>query len=434
MAFVISVNTLWSQFSLTKAINPLDPTKGKNIKSEKINSSNHPLRKSLPMQKTILGGTVEKLDSLIALNYNASGNTTTPNFKHINTFDQTGNLIVDCEYNWSSDLGTYIFGIKNEYTYNAQGKTLTNTEFCDTYELKNEYTYDMNGNNSILIECHLDSKTNTWKNNYRTEYVYNGSNIQTEIEYDWDSYANNWNLDSKTFHFFDSSKNDTLLKRYNKDYSGNWNLSHKLINHYTYNETGSKTAKTNYDISYSSDSTTISYAQKNEFTYDNYGNMLTMTESDYKSDTRDYTIQGKYEFGYDISKNLSEVSMGNLTGLECNNKLTDYKYYTYTDSKYVLAGTIKFYYSNRTIETGNAQIANQSFWISPNPVTEYVKFNVPGSEGHLSVVIINLQGKTVLEKQVENNAPLNINYLNKGLYLYKVTDNTTTYNGKIILK
>ena len=225
-----------------------------------------------------------------------------------------------------------------------------------------------------------------------------------------------------------------MLKRYNKDYSGNWNLSHKLINHYTYNETGSKTAKTNYDISYSSDSTTISYAQKNEFTYDNYGNMLTMTESDYKSDTRDYTIQGKYEFGYDISKNLSEVSMGNLTGLECNNKLTDYKYYTYTDSKYVLAGTIKFYYSNRTIETGNAQIANQSFWISPNPVTEYVKFNVPGSEGHLSVVIINLQGKTVLEKQVENNAPLNINYLNKGLYLYKVTDNTTTYNGKIILK
>jgi hypothetical protein len=430
--FVFLVTTLWSQSSLTKSVNLFRPAKGIII-SDKLNSFNFPILKSKQLQKTILSVTKERLDSMVFVNSNDLNNLTTPNFKTINTFDIGGNLIENSLYDWSEGSSAYNFAYKNDFTYDNQGRIQTNIEYDSIsgsyFVTKYEYAYNTNGNISTL-----DYIENSWKSVCKTEYVYTGSNIQTEIEYDWDSYANIWNLEAKTFHYFDSYKNDTLQKTYNKDYVGNWNLSNKLINHYTSNETGSKTAKIYYDISYNSDSTTISYAQKKEYTYDNYGNMLTMIVSDYNSNTQAYTIQGKYEFGYDISKNLSEVSMGNLAGIECNNKLTNYKYYTYTDSKYVLAGTINFYYSNMTISTDNVQIANNSVCISPNPVTEFVKFNISGSEGQLSVVIIDLQGKTLLEKQVENNAPVDLNGLKKGIYLYKITDNSRTYNGKVILK
>lgn len=390
------------------------------------------------MQKTILGVKKERLDSMIFLNCNDSNNLTTPNSKNINTFDNGGNLIENSQYNWPADSSTYIFAYKNDYIYDNQGRLLTNIEYDSIYgsyySSKYEYVYNTNGNDSILLEYNLDQVTNTWIIDSKIEYTYSGNNIYTELEYWWNSYANSWNLGSKTFHYFDSYKNDTLVERYNLENDHNWYVSDKQINQYTYNEAGSKTAKINYVIDYNSDSTTISYAEKNEFTYDNYGNMLTKITSNYDSSTGDYTIQCKFVLGYDISKNLSEVLMGNLVGLEYNNKLTDYKYYTYTDSKYVLAGTINFYYSNITIETGNTQITNHSFSVSPNPATEYVKFNVPGIESKLSVVIIDLQGKTVIEKQVENNAPIDVNGLNKGLYLYKVTDNSRTYNGKVIVK
>jgi len=437
MVFVFSVTTLWSQSSLTKSVNLFRPAKG-TIISDKLNSFNFSFLKSKQLQNTISGVTKERLDSMVFVNCNDLNNLTTPNLKIINKFDNGGNLIENSQYEWSEGSSAYNFAYKNNFTYDNQGRMLTNIEY-DTihgsyFVSKYEYAYNTNGNVSSLITSDLDYLTNIWYSDYKTEYDYTGSNILSEIKYDWNWYANNWNLKARTFHYFDSYKNDTLQKCYRKDYYGNWNLSNKLINHYTYNETGSKTAKIYYDINYNSDSTTISSAQKNEYTYDNYGNMLTMTESDYKSDKQDYTIQSKFELGYDISKNLSEVSMGNLVGLECNNKLTSYKYYTYTDSKYVLAGTINFYYSNMTIVTGNAQIANLSVCIFPNPVTEYIKFNVPGSEGQLQVIIINLQGKTVLEKQVVNNAPVYLNGLKKGLYLYKVSDNSRTYNGKVILK
>jgi hypothetical protein len=280
----------------------------------------------------------------------------------------------------------------------------------------------------------LDQGTNTWIIEGKTEYTYSDSNILTEMGYGWNSSTNKWYLDSKTLHYFDSYKNDTLVEDY--DFENN-NCNHKQINQYTYNGDGIKTAKICFEISYNFDSsngTTIGWAKKNEFTYDNNGNMLTDISSDYNSDIKDYALRGKYVFGYDINTSPKEVLMGNLLGDECYNKLIDEKGYEYTDSGFLLKGKMIFYYSNIAIETGNAQITNHSISVSPNPATEYLKFNVPGIEGKLSVTIINLKGNTVLEKQVENNSQVDVKSFSKGLYLYKVTKNNYTYNGKVIVK
>jgi hypothetical protein len=422
---------------MTKVTNPFRSTKAKVITSNKLNTFNRNIIKYNQLQNAISGAAVEKLDSTITINCNDSNNLTTPNAKYINTFDNAGNLIENSQFNWSAGSSAYIFAYKNDYTYDNQGRLLTNTEddsfYGSYFGTKYEYVYNINGNDSISFGYNLDQGTNTWIIEGKTKYTYNGSNILTEMGYGWDSSANNWDLDSKTFHYFDSYKNDTLVEDYTYD-NNNWIINHKQINQYTYNEAEIKTAKICFEISYNIGSTTIGMAQKNELTYDSYGNMLTNLSSRYNTDSGYYDLLDKSEYLYDINTSPKEVLMGNLLGYECYNKLIDTKYYDYTGSGFVLAGKVNFYYTNLTIETGNTQIANHSFSVYPNPATEYIKFNVPGSEGKLSVAIINLQGKTVLEKQVENNAQVDVKGLINGLYLYKVTENSRTYNGKVIIK
>ncbi len=70
--------------------------------------------------------------------------------------------------------------------------------------------------------------------------------------------------------------------------------------------------------------------------------------------------------------------------------------------------------------------------IDPNPVSD--NFHIIGLEGTIKVVITDLSGKVLIQKQVSSNENISVNSLTKGMYLISLSNNGVTYQKKLIKK
>jgi len=75
-------------------------------------------------------------------------------------------------------------------------------------------------------------------------------------------------------------------------------------------------------------------------------------------------------------------------------------------------------------------INNVAFKIYPNPVTEY--FQIEGIEGKAMLLIIDLNGKLLLQKQIVNNEKVAATNIYSGSYLVKVVTTKGTVSTKLV--
>lgn len=99
---------------------------------------------------------------------------------------------------------------------------------------------------------------------------------------------------------------------------------------------------------------------------------------------------------------------------------------------------VNVYDTDIYFEVGNPLSINdteiKNFKIYPNPVKSG-KFSISsGSNSLKTVKLYDINGKTILNKQVLNKEVIQINNLNSGLYILKVYENGKTASGKLVVK
>ena len=89
------------------------------------------------------------------------------------------------------------------------------------------------------------------------------------------------------------------------------------------------------------------------------------------------------------------------------------------------------------VSTGVSETRITQLEIYPNPVTDYLKFNVKNIEGSGWLRLFNAQGKEVLRQEIHNfeqlnGSPWSVQQLPPGIYSYRLRNQHVALSGKLV--
>jgi len=316
------------------------------------------------------------------------------------TYDSIGNIILDVQYTRqdSTEQWQQVSGSKSEYNYNANGKTTlrigyqwTNSVNQWVASLKEEYIYDGN----IIYYCayEWDSKTNLWvvlNNKQKFECTYDTCGNQTlRLTYFWDVSSTQWILKYKTENTYDTNGYMTSEGGF---------LWDKNKNQWVFNLNGGGFGK-------------------NEWAYDSNGNIILNVFYQINNQFIPYC---KYEYAYDASGNKT-LSICSSWVDSTNQWIVNWKYKkTY------------FYSDKSTSSIPNTPTPHLTVY--PNPVKDFVVFDLPNNSEIATVELYDIQGKKVMQQKLTETKQIAVGHLPKGLYLYRLTDGEKFYTGKLVVE
>jgi hypothetical protein len=67
-------------------------------------------------------------------------------------------------------------------------------------------------------------------------------------------------------------------------------------------------------------------------------------------------------------------------------------------------------------------------------IKKYVSFDADIPLSNATLQIFELQGRKIMTGIVENNVPVSVNHLAKGMYLYRISRDGTDYKGKFVIE
>ncbi|HHB78550.1 MAG TPA: T9SS type A sorting domain-containing protein [Saprospiraceae bacterium] len=62
----------------------------------------------------------------------------------------------------------------------------------------------------------------------------------------------------------------------------------------------------------------------------------------------------------------------------------------------------------------------ENLLVYPNPAQDYIQFDLPTQSGQVSLELIDLSGRVVLTQKITHQEPIDISFLPKGVYGYRV--------------
>ncbi|GHT63155.1 hypothetical protein AGMMS50239_18510 [Bacteroidia bacterium] len=359
-------------------------------------------------------------------------------------FSYKGDTIIETTY----DKGYYVYNPEEDYYIWVE----TDTWYLPDYQ-KEEYVFDTNGN--ILFYC------NTGYENYilswgdKEEYAYNANGTPLSVKY-FDFENDEWVLYYEQIYLYDANGMLTGGSIINYDegipYPMPMTVSGtvenleitivvdgmvlaKFVHHYD-PATMRELASESY---YLSDEGVLELGMAFEYTYDAAGRLILElgNESDY--------YFWKTEYAYNANgKKISETDyrggetindpyiLDDKTEYEyANNRLAKIMVYNYYNNENgELYSTTTFYYGN-----GSSILSPEAAKVLGIYAADgYLTFDLPVQTANATLQLIDLTGRTVLKAQAVSGKPVAIPSLRGGVYIYRIIAESTTYNGKIIIK
>jgi len=351
----------------------------------------------------------QRLDSIVAPNNN----------KTIYTYDSRGNDRQRATYTWDAGNNAWRGSSKEEYTYDANGnQTLIISYSWDagnnTWKgnQKSEYTYDANGNLALQIRYSWDAGNTTWIESNKSEYTYDANgNLTSWIYYSWNTGNTAWRENQKQESTYDANGNRTLHIAYTWDAGNNtWRENYK--HEYTYDANGNQTL----DIYYTWDAgnNTWRESQKVEYTYDANDNQTLQISYSWDAGNNTWRENRKEESTYDLS--ISKEDLLQPYNFAYNNKILEWKDYTWSGTDWVYSSTYTFYWSEHSV--GIAEMQNlSSVQVYPNPAqnTLYIE----SSEAMEQVRVYDISGRELIQLPYPAQS-IDISTLANGIYIIKV--------------
>ncbi len=356
------------------------------------------------------------ISQVINEDWNAANQSWVPAGKTDYSYDSNDNLIQIIDFEWSVSGNQFINSSKVDRTVDESGLetealiSIWSTppgEWVDVWK----YEYDYTVNESLLLETEYmwDENAMDWVLSWKAEYTYNGDDkLSVTEEFNWDSDATLWTNSWKTNLFYDANGNvDRQLDSTYLESSGIWQ------------ERGLA-----------------------EYTYDDLYNPLTEIYSQWDEGSAQLVLSSRYEYIYEDGILLTELIVPPISWFVADYREQmvskplgyvsyDYNTETSTFDPYYREG----YLYNEHFPTRVHAFETLPFAsIFPNPAREYITLEFEGKFHTVSFELFDVTGRRVLLKQVSNGESLNLEGLQKGLYLYRISEKEQVQTGKLMKK
>ncbi len=370
------------------------------------------------------------------------GNKWVNSWKFESDYDDQNNLNEKIDF--YGDGNDWIYNLKNKNEYDSNGNNILNSNYYwDGFQWvnywRNELAYDENGNDTLFIGYIGDG--DTWVTSGKAELSYDlfqnlslyenytfMDSVFVKIAFMESFYNENENHNIKETKYYNFGNDQwELFQRDEYNYDANWNLIQKDIFSFSENQWIN--------------------VEKEESVYDEYGNRIEYTYSTIYNDNEQLLPEWKEEYTYDNNFTFEDLILpftpydlesasqeGSNIILMFKHKLTHLIFYESYGNDLAITGDYTIYYSEHNTTGINNYNSASNVNVFPNPATNQVSFNIDASINQFTLEFYDLQGKLVMSKIGENNTPVSIEILNKGLYFYRLTENQNLYTGKFMVK
>ncbi|TFH26582.1 MAG: T9SS type A sorting domain-containing protein [Bacteroidia bacterium] len=356
------------------------------------------------------------ISQVVSKEWNVGSSTWIPVSKTEYSYDANDNLIQILDYEWGQSVGQYLNSRKVTMTLDENGlETLTLVSFWDANEgqwvesWKYEYNYDPNDALLLETEYAWDNDASDWVFSWKTDYTYNeDEQLTTKEEYNWDSQTSLWTAYWESIITYDAGGN--VYQQIDSEYllpGGTWQEQWKGV-----------------------------------YTFDEQNNPLTEIYSQWDEAATQLAPTAKYEYVYDPGTLLSELVVPPISWF-----VSDYRqqivskplgYISYDYNSETPAFEVYYqevYYFNEhhptnVIGSETSRIAS----IFPNPVREHITLNFAGEYHEVSFELYDVTGRRVIQTRVENGESLNLEGLQNGIYLYRISADEQIQTGKLLKK
>lgn len=125
------------------------------------------------------------------------------------TYNANNQILTDSQYNWDNMQNTWTPLFKSSFAYDSQGNMIlkeyfTSDGFSFVPMQKYEYTYDTNNNLINETYSSWDINTSAYFYNFKNDYYYTGTTLDSIYSYYYDNFNLDWYLSSKTEYEYDS--------------------------------------------------------------------------------------------------------------------------------------------------------------------------------------------------------------------------------------
>ncbi len=386
-----------------------------------------------------------------------------------NAYDARGFMKSDTTYELDTETDQLFARKILDYRFDAKGvKLMENcrSKSCEACtwqgDYGDEFVYDAKGRLAVKISNNL-TDSDTWTAGRKMEYSYDANGfLITETEYYQDTYRKQWTGLTRLEHSLDSLHRDTTVLTYffypldnvwslgNRDqltydadghlirrditnWSNNqWSLNGKY--EYIYDTNGNRILEIHSGWSTGTKEWVPSYRE--EWSFDNKGNLLTQTHFEELGDNHQWTYSVQSSYQYDMNLRSEEVVWPFKPGefdmpfinVLCSGKLS--MRVAETDTLIDFA-KINLFYSPMDVLGVKSISSSTPPWLY-NPTTRSLTFGASVSTSTMQ--LYDLQGRLVLSRQVSGNSSIPLNECSKGLYLIRLNKGKVVIQGMMMVK
>ena len=362
-------------------------------------------------------------------------------------YDLNGNLTEILNQDWDVSGSSFVPADKSEFTYNTSNILTQITEYewdesASQLALisKMDITLDENNLRTQAVVYAWLAGTSEWLENWKYEYSYTATDaLSEELEYIWDQDLSDWIYSWKAVLSY--NQDDQLIEQEEFEWDTEGELWISIWkSQYSYDENDN--VEEQLDLEYILPDETWQEAFKGAYTYDDLNNPLSELYSTWDEDAGQLAEVAKYDYVYDQNTLLSDLlaplpdwffpdhrdqivskPLGYIS-YEYNPDVSDFEVYYQNAYLYNPAGF------PLGISPGKAQIA----LLYPNPVRESLTLHFEGEYPSARFELFDLNGRILLQEQVEHGESLNLEELEEGVYLYRLSTGGTYQSGKLIKK
>jgi hypothetical protein len=362
------------------------------------------------------------------------------------SYDAGGNISQVISEGWNEDFTVWIRN-KTEYSYDASDFLIQILDYEwdeSTSQYINSRKVDRTINEAGLAIQVLVSSWQTnpeqWVEVWKYDYSYNVNDaLLVETEYGWDDDASDWVLSWKAQYTYDENDKLSVTEQFNWDsQSSSWGNLWKTT--LTYD--ASENVDQQLDSAFLESGGPWQERRTAEYTYDEQNNPLTEIYSVWDESTAQLLLDEKFEYIYDNGTLLSELIAPPLNWF-----VSDYSeqivskplvyvrnlYNTETSTFDIWFQEVYLYnehYPTHVIGSETSHIAT----IFPNPASEYITLDFAGEYHEVRFELFDVTGRRVILKEVENGERLNLEGLQNGIFLFRISAEEQIQTGKLTIK
>lgn len=362
-----------------------------------------------------------------------------PESRNVYTFNAAGNIATSTAY--ERDNGVWVEEYKEEFTYNAAGSPTTILYYdregnAWVLSSKFEYTYDSRGNLNMYSLSMWDGADNQWTlyTRIRTESTYNTAGyVTSQTTSNWIIATNQWMNLSKNDYDYNATGQE-IVSIYSE-----WNMATnqwlpKLRTESTYNAAGYVATETAYERNTAN--TAWVNDTKDTYTYDANGNVTLNIYAEWNPGTSQWVNWERIEYAFDLTYSRTDLLLPHFSTLPYLLELPGNKPLTTTTSDWVnnawRQSERTTYYFSQVDVTSVDTPTPETIRIYPNPVSDYLSLNLPGTYRLIRFELYDMQGRTLISKDVSPGERISVAPLANGIYLYTITTDGRQHHGKLV--